>query len=201
MQSTDEKLQQITGQIFIGQGILVAYELGLFKLLSMGALSIQDIARKLQLKIRAAQSIISCATSLDLIESNKNLYQLSKTGEIFLNPSSQAYYGNVLDLLIQENHIMNYTTIKNCILHNCPQVSDEKILFETEDNIANTEKFIDALHYKAIQPAFYWPNILPLGTFTKFIDIGGASGIHTISACLKNHNLSGIVCDRPEVVP
>lgn len=41
---SDEKLQLITGQIFIGHAILIAHQLGLFKLICKAPLRIHQIA-------------------------------------------------------------------------------------------------------------------------------------------------------------
>jgi hypothetical protein len=198
---SDDQLQLVTGQIFVGQAILVAHQLGFFTLLARNFLSLQEIATHLGLQERATQALIACAGAHNLIECNDGLYQLSSLGKVYLDDRSEAYYGKVLDLLIQENGIMNFDSIKKSIQANLPQIIQDKDLFGSESNLSSTKTFIDALHYKAIKPAFHWNKIINLKNKKKFIDLGGGSGIHTIAACLNNPALSGIVCDRPLVVP
>jgi len=197
---SDEKLQLITGQIFIGHGILIAYELGLFRLISKSPMPIHKIAKKMHLHKRSIQALISCASSLNLVKYNKNGYQLSPIGNSYLNEQKNGYYGNVFDLLIQQNEIMNYESIKKVILTNLSKDHIGENLFNSE-GLGNTESFVKALHHKALQPAFFWPYKLSLKNSNTFVDIGGGSGIHTISACLKNSHLNGIVCERETVVP
>ena len=198
---SDEKLQLITGQIFVGQAILVAYELGLFRLISHEALSIGDLALRLGVKKRAAQAMVSCACALDLVDHKDDGYELSSIGKMYLDDKNPEYYGKVLDLLIQENEIMNYSNIKRALLSDRSQVIGEKDLFSDDDSLTAPENFVAALHQKAFKPAFYWSKSLNLREHKKFIDVGGGSGIHTIAACLNNPWLSGIVCDRPSVAP
>jgi predicted transcriptional regulator len=88
---SDEILQRVTGQIVIGQAVLVAYDLGIFKLLSKGPLSIKHISDNLKIKDRAAQALVSCCCAMELLESNESLhYQLSPIGERFLNEQSST---------------------------------------------------------------------------------------------------------------
>lgn len=197
---SDEKLQLITGQVFVGQAILVAYELGLFKLLCKQPLAIQRIAMHLGLHERAVQALISCSSALDLVECGGSGYQLSEIGRMYLDEASPGYYGGVLDLLIQENEIMAYSSIKNAILSNKSQVNEGKDLFSNDESVSNTEGFVGSLHHKAFKPAFYWPKIVDLKDCRKFVDLGGGSGIHTIAACLNNPTMSGVVCDRQSVI-
>lgn len=197
---SDEKLQQVTGQIFVGHAILLAHHLGLFKLLSKQNMSIKDISQQLNLNERAIQALISCSCVLDLLEYKNTGYQLSNLGEIYLNNENPEYYGKVFDLLIQESEIMNHSVIKNAILSNKPQVNQGD-LFKNDDSLSNTENFIASLHHKAFKPAFYWPKLVDFKDHKKFVDVGGGSGIHTIAACLNNHSLLGVICERPFVIP
>lgn len=197
---SDEQLQLITGQIFIGQGVLVAHQLGLFTLLAKSPMTIQEISESLDLQERATQALIACAGAHYLIECQNGFYQLSPLGKLYLDERREGYYGKVLDLLIQENKIMNFDYVKKSIESNLPQVTDEKNLFNSVDNLSSTKSFIDALHYKAFRPAFYWTKIVNLKNKKKFVDLGGGSGIHTIAACLNNPTLFGTVCDRASVI-
>ncbi len=197
----DDRLQLITGQIFVGHGVLLAYELGVLKLICDKPFSIQAISRRLKLKQRVIQALISCASVLNLVHYSDKGYKLTPLGNSYFNPKNNVYYGNVLDLLIKEHKIMNYSTIKKSILTNKPQIDKNKPLFIKNNDLGSSNDFINALHHKAFQPAFFWPNILDLSTHKNFIDLGGGSGIHTIAACLKYPNLNGIVCDRKKVIP
>ena len=162
---------------------------------------INDLAIHLKLSNRSTQALISCASSLKLVECKNNKYQLSELGKKYLNEKNPEYYGNVFDLLIQENEIMNYSNIKKAILTNKSQVNQGKELFKNEDTICSTQAFIESLHHKAYAPALFWPNIIDLSNHHIIIDIGCGSGIHSISACSTNTNLMGIACDRALVTP
>ena len=198
---SDEFLQLITGQVFVGHGVLIAQELGLFKLLCQNAMTVSSIAEKLLISPRAAQALLSSSGALELVECKENKYQLSKLGKLYLDPVNEGYYGNLLELLVQQADIMNYSTIKKAILSDLSQIVDGEELFGGKKNISSTKEFIRSLYQKAFRPAFYWPTIVDLKSYKKIVDIGAGSGIYTISACLHNTHLEGVVCDRSLVVP
>lgn len=200
-ENSDEKLQQVTGQIFVGQGVLLAHKLGIFILLAQEPQTIRMIADNLELEERAIQSMVSCAGTLNLVEYSNGKYQLSPIGQRFLNPKSSSYYGDVFDLLVKKNRIMNFDTIEQSILSNSPQVDPSGDIFSDKDGVGSTKSFISALHQKAFSAAFQWVKVVNLSNYSHFIDIGGGSGIHTIAACLYNSKLKGLVCDRKPVLP
>ena len=197
---SDENLQLVTGQIVVGQGVLVAYDLGFFKLLNDKTLSIHDIAKHLKISTRSVQALISCCCTMDLVVSEDGkTYGLSLSGKTFLTPEVKTFYGGVFDLLIKQVKIMDFEVIKKSILTNAPQIDDQSDLFSSE-GLGSTVEFVRATHQKAVAPAFYWTNVLKLDGYNRFIDIGGGSGVHTIAACLNNPSLAGILCDRQPVI-
>lgn len=197
---SDELMQKITGQIFIGHGILIAYKLGLFKMLSEKPFALSEISLLLKLSHRAALSLIASAGALNFIESCGDKFKLTAIGAKYLDPNSVYYYGSVLDLLISQSDIMTYDRIKNSILTDKPQVAGGVDIFSNESGIGGTREFIQAVHQKAMPSAFYWVKQLDLTIHNTFIDLGGGSGIHTIASCMNNSNLFGIVCDRKPVL-
>jgi len=197
---SDEKLQLITGQIFVSQAILVAYQLGLFKIILEETLSIKEISFRLSINERAAQAIVTCACSLDLVEFGDNGYRLSALGKAYFDERKPEYYGKVLDLLIQENQIMNFETIKECLMSNRQQIRKGEDLFSASESLSSTAEFVASLHHKAYNPAFSWAKTDLLTSCKIVVDLGGGSGIYTIAACLNHPHLLGLVCDRSSVL-
>ena len=198
---SDEILQRITGQIFIGQSVLVAHEVGLLRLLASSPHSIAELSERLDLHPRAIQSMISSAGAMSLVEKRFEKYQLTNVGAFYFKNSGYLDYEKVLDVLVEQADIMNYCSVKESILNNKPQVDDGKDIFANDQtNIGSRSIFISALHHKAYAPAFSWAKKYKLNQSKLFIDIGGGSGIHSIAACLSNPGLKAIVCDRPPVL-
>ncbi len=198
---SDEILQRITGQIFIGQSVLVAHEVGLLRLLVSSPYSIEELSEKLGLHPRAIQSMVSSAGAMGLVEKNFEKYQLTKIGNFYFKNSGYLDYGKVLDVLIEQADIMNYFSIKEAILNNKSQVNEGKDIFTNDQmNIGSRSTFINALHHKAYAPAFSWARKYKLSKSKLFIDVGGGSGIHSIAACLTNPGLKAILCERPSVL-
>jgi len=198
---SDEILQRITGQIFIGQSVLVAHEIGLLRLLASTPHSIDELSDSLGLHPRAIQAMVSSASSMGLVEKRFEKYQLTKVGIFYFKKSDCFNYGNVLDVLIAQADIMNYCSVKESILNNKSQVDGRKDIFANDEvNIGSRSTFISALHHKAYAPSFSWAKKYKLEQSKLFIDIGGGSGIHSIAACLNNPGLKAIVCERPSVL-
>lgn len=198
---SDEKVQQVTGQIILNQTFLVAYQIGLFDLLSKyHNLSLKKISGLLNLSDRASLAMLSTACTLGFIEYNKDLYQLTYIGKKFLDRKEKTFYGDVFDLLIAEREIMSFDYIKKALIENKPQVNKGVDIFSNVNTKKQTKNFVKATHQKALVPAMHWSSFFKLKHFNKIIDIGGGSGIHTIAACINNHNLEGIVCDRSSVL-
>lgn len=197
---TDEKLQEITGQIVIGQAVLVAHSVGLFKILLNHPSTVKELSDCLNLKERSVQAMISCACTMDFIEPRNGVYHLTPMGLKYFDGSSPTYYGGALDLLIQNHEVMNFDAIKSAILSNNPQADNGKDIFDGEDSLGSTQAFVQEIHQKASAPAYYWAKHIDLSNHQTFVDIAGGSGMHTIAACLKNDQLEGIVCDRKPVL-
>lgn len=198
---SDELLQRITGQIFIGQSVLVAHEVGLLRMLASHPHSISELSENLKIHPRAIQAMVSSAGAAGLVEKKSDNYQLTKIGSFYFKKDNDLNYGNVFDVLVDQADIMNYKSIKESILSNKSQVDDRKDIFANDQlNIGSQSNFISALHHKAYVPAFAWAKRYPLRESRLFIDIGGGSGIHSIAACLNNPNLKAIICDRPVVL-
>jgi hypothetical protein len=198
---SDEKLQAISGQIFVGQAVIVAYHLGLFHQLSNGPLSTIELSQKLGLKVRAVQAIVSCSCALGLLEFQEGTYQLTTLGQKFLNTKSDAWYGDVFDLFIQQHDLMNFETVKRAIISNQPQAGEGIGIFTDHVGIGGSRSFVNALHQKAYLPALHWAREYKLERIERLVDIGGGSGIHTIAACVNNPQLNGVICDREEILP
>ena len=95
---------------------------------------------------------------------------------------------------------MSTSSIENTILNDNAQISDGKDIFSDTNAVGNSRAFVDAIHYKAIAPAFNWTSNYQLGNYNRFIDIGGGSGVHAIAACIRNDNLKATICDRKPVL-
>lgn len=193
-------LQKITGQIILGQAVLVGYKLGLFDVLGLGPSTINKIAEQLNITLRSAQALVSCASAMELVESDQVGYRLTSAGNAYLSKNSDKFYGKVLDLLIEHEDIMHFDKVESAILSCKPQVDHGSDIFSNESGLGNTADFVASLHYKSLAPAFHWAQRYDLSMNKRFIDIGGGSGVHTIAACLNNKHLDGIVCDRKPVL-
>ncbi|MCH9634049.1 MAG: 3-hydroxy-5-methyl-1-naphthoate 3-O-methyltransferase [Chlamydiae bacterium] len=145
--------------------------------------------------------MLSSASAMGLVHSKDGIFfYLSNIGKTYFDPDSESYYGGVFDALIEQNELMNYSTVEKSLLSNKAQVSGGVDLFSNTEGYGNSEYFVKALHQKSLNAALSWTNKFSLNQYSKLIDLGGGSGVHSIAACKRNPNLRSLVCDRKPVL-
>lgn len=200
-----EKASAIFDVVFglpAAQAVHVAHELHLFEILAQhSALTLEEIATQLKIQERPAQSLVSMCTSLNLLQlNNQKKFELTDTARHFLLKESPFYVGGALDITLMNGEVYSFKSYRQALIHNTSQVYQGKELFKTnEEQIGLAKAFTHAMHGKSMAMANVWPKKIDLSAHHTFLDIGGGSGAHSITAMLHNANLKAIVYDRPGV--
>ncbi len=195
----DRLIRSIINQSVVSQTILVAHDLGLFEIIGSKK-KIAVISEELNIPVRSTNAIILICVSSGLILKDDNFCSLTDYAKEYFLKESPYYFGDVLDLIIQQNEVRSLSSIKNAILQGKPQIYDGCDLFETNSkNHELLNSFIKAMHGKSIGPAQAWVKVTPLSKYKKLLDIGGGAGTHTILACMTWQKLTGIIFDMPPV--
>lgn len=196
----DTQIRTILNQAITSQAVLVAHEIGLFEAIGNEKFKAEEISQLLSLPARSAISLLSTCVYYKLIMLKLGYYKLSEYAKEYLLKASPFYFGEVLDLLIQQNAVRSFSSIKNSIITGKPAIYNHGDLFEAhEANLDLAKNFTKAMHAKSIGPASAWPNLLNLKNYSTFLDIGGGAGTHTISACIKWPHIKGILYEKPVV--
>lgn len=196
----DEMLHRITGSIFLGYGILIAYKLGLFNLLSSKSLSTEEIAPQLNLSLRPTQALISAASAYDLLKYENGKYGLSPIGVQYLTKESPSYFGDVLDLYIAQIDHLSFKNIESAVVTDLPQVYSGGHLFDVHKDSCFGRQFTNSMHHKSYNSAYSWPKHVEMKSSDILVDIGAGSGIHSIAAC-QCYPMEAIICDLKEILP
>jgi cyclopropane fatty-acyl-phospholipid synthase-like methyltransferase len=180
--------------------LLVAHKLRLFPLLAQKALTLSQVCEKLQINSRSAEALLAVLVSSDLLTVKDDLYSLSALAKNYLLESSPTYFGWLLDMLIETDHIYSFDSLYNAVVTDSSQLYSGQELFRThEHEIALARRFTYAMHSHSIAPAMAWPEHLELCKYRLMLDIGGGSGAHAIGATLKWSNLQAVILERPMV--
>ncbi len=180
--------------------VFVAHKLGLFSLLNKGSKTTDEICNALGTEKRATHAMLDVNVSLGLITNNSNQYLLTNTAKNYLLNSSPTYLGCFLDLVIANNSSISIDSLHNALKTGKAQAYEGQDIFESHAEMEERARvFTRAMHSASVGPAMHWPKHLDLSDSTCFLDIGGGSGAHAISALNAWSNLKGIVFDLAPV--
>ena len=199
--SDERRLWDIMLRIYGGQAVAVALELKLFPLLAPSPLTVAEVAGKLRLAERVAETLLILCTSLDLLERRGDQFALTPLAEDYLLPESPTYFGGFLEgALIRQPHLSAFDTMKRAVLENRAQVYEGDDLFEShEQELEMARDFTMMMHGHSMAAALAWPERIDLSESRLMIDIGGGSGAHAIGASLRWPDLQAVVFEMPTV--
>jgi O-methyltransferase domain len=196
----DTLIRNILNQSIVSQAILVAYDIGLFKAVGHDKKTLTELCRIVSIPKKSLFSLLTLCICHNLITLESDTYQLTAYAKEYLLEESPFYFGDLLNLVIQQNSTRAYPAIKFSLMEGQPQVYEKQGLFEVhETNHALLENFVKAMHAKSISPGALWPEFINVNKDDVMLDIGGAAGTHTISACMRWKDLTGIIYERPNV--
>lgn len=182
--------------------LYAAHEYKLFQIISRHeSMSLLDISYALKMELRATQALVSMCASVGLLTVTTNdRIQLSNIAETYLLSESPYYWGDLINIGIQNPDVMSYEKFKEALQTNKAKVYGDEDFFEkNEENAELTKAFTRAMHSKSLASSSYWTKNLDLSSYRCLLDIGGGSGAHSISAVQAWPHLQAIVYDRPFV--
>jgi precorrin-6B methylase 2 len=185
--------------------VLVAHDLGLFELLGEGACSPEEICERLDLAPRPVRTMLTVCASLDFIERRDERWGLTEMGEDYFLAASPTYVGGSLRIMANDFGMGSYENVRQAIVADRPQVQvaaeteGEDWAKSLEEQAAWAQAFTRSMHSISMAPASAWPGILDLSEHRVFLDVGGGSGAHSITAAAKWPELEAIVLDLPFV--
>ena len=197
---TDERrLWEIMFGVYGGQAFLVALDLKLFPLLAEKPRTVGEVAAKLRLAERSAETLLILCTSLDLLERRSERFALTPLAEDYLLPESATYFSGFLEgAMIRQPLLASYATVKKAVLENRSQVYGGNALFKShEEELALARGFTMMMHGHSMAAALAWPEHVDLSKNRLMVDVGGGSGAHAIGAALRWPELRSVIFELP----
>lgn len=180
--------------------LLVAHEFKLFPLLAAQPHSLEAICNALKIEQRPAEAILAVLVSIGLVQLKDGSYSLRPLAEDYLLETSPTYFGGLLDMIITNDYMSSFESLKAAVLTNSAQIYDSGQLFKSHQEQAQLARtFTYGMHGHSMAAALAWPELIDLSGHTLLLDIGGGSGAHAIGATLKWPNLQALILDLPPV--
>jgi hypothetical protein len=178
------------------RAVFVAYELGLFELLSQQPRSLTETAELLKISERPAEALLIANLSLDLLQRKGHLYSLTETAKHYLLKESSTYFGGIFDMITHNPFSTSVDSLKKAVLSNSPQpYGGDDIFADHKKQTEHAKAFTRGMHSISVEPALFWPNLLDLSEHCCLLDVGGGSGAHAIGALNRWTELQAIVFD------
>lgn len=180
--------------------LLLAHKLKVFPLLADGPLALAEICGRLNIRERPAEALLASATALGFLTLREGRYALTPLSEHYLLETSPCYFGYFWDMMIDNDQIHSFASLKRAVLTDTPQVYGGSGVYQSrEDQVELVRRFTRAMYSFSITSAFHWPTVVDLSACRTMLDIGGGSGAHSIGAVSKLPDLQAIIFDFPLV--
>lgn len=197
----DERpLWDLIGGVLAYKAMVVAHHLKLFPLLAAAPRTTAEICDLLKIERRPATALLALCTAAGLLRSQGGRYELTPLSQTYLLESSSHYFGAFLDLLIANDQVWSFESVKQAVLTNKSQVYGGDELFKSnEAQAALARAFTHGMHGHSAGAAYAWPEVIDLSDCQLMLDVGGGSGVHAIGAALRWPHLQAVIYDLPPV--
>ncbi len=189
----DDLMQKIRG-FQVSRIILSAVELDIFTAVGQGA-NAADIAGKIDIDPRAAETFLNALVALNLLEKKDGLYSNTPLSARYLMDGSPD---DSRAALMHSVHLWDrWSTMTECVRKGTSVTYKERSGGPKEQ----TESFIAAMHKNATLRASQVARAVGVEGIKKVLDVGGGSGAYSITFARANPQLRAEVFDLPDVIP
>jgi protein-L-isoaspartate O-methyltransferase len=199
-QTDDRVLWDIIQGISGYAAVFVAHDLHLFALLAERPCTLADVCAALQIAQRPAEALLAVCASLGLVQVHAGRYRLTPVSEAYLVPSSPTFFGGLLDMVIATYATYSFDSVKHTVRTNAPQAyGGGEVPTSPQEHAARMRAFAHGMHARGMAPALIWPDVLDLAHSRVMLDVGGGSGVYSITAAQRWPHLQAIVLDQASV--
>lgn len=188
--------------------LLTAVEMDLFTMLGSGSMTGQEIERQLSLHPRGTYDFLDALVSMGFLDregdSHEGRYKNTEATRQFLDKNGDSYVGGILEML-NARLFKYWDDLPEALRTGKPQNEikhSQKPLFEElYADIPRLEQFMGAMTGLSAQNFIALAQKFDFSRYRTLCDVGGASGILSISVAKKHTNLACTSFDLPVVEP
>ena len=177
------------------QTLLTANRMGLFDLLSKGAMTLQQVAEGLDIQPHGCRLLLNACIALELVQQQDGKYAASELSQAFLTPGSSAYLGDAIRY--SDDLFQTWGKLQQALETGQPQMPTQQY---TGDDEQQTRNFVYGMHNRAQGIGRILVELVKLDGRQKMIDVGGGPGTYSALFAQRNPGLHCTVLDLPGVV-
>jgi len=184
-------LLELSGSYWSTCTLHAGVKLDVFTPLAGGALSVQELAARINCDPRALAMLLNALTAMELLQKQDECFADSPFAAEFLSRNSPRYLGHII--LHHHNLVESWANLDQAVLKGGP-IRDR---VSHEDAESTRENFLMGMFNLAMQIA---PMIVPqldLSGRRRLLDLGGGPGTYAIHFCQQNPQLAAVICDLP----
>ncbi len=177
--------------------LLAAVELGLFEVLSQGALALPEIARGLGLSEERADQLVTACAALELVTRNGATIANVEDVDRFLVRGKPTYFGDYL-LHFAKGSFPAWAKVAEHLKSGAGAGARGRY-FDTAANPKEARALTEAGYTGSQGTARMLARRFDFSRYHRLLDIGGGSGVYSIEACKRNPGLRATVLDFPNI--
>ena len=188
-----QKIMQLTSAHWALQALAVAVDLSVFTTLGDRRLTAAELSGQLHVPQRSLERLLDANAALGFLEKADGAYGNTDVAAAFLVQGRPAYLGDYVKMS-GIHGFARWTRFKECVLNDAPL---DDIDDHFRNNAERMQYFIRAMHNNAVAPARFLAALPELQGRTRFVDLGGGSGVYCITLAQQHPDLRATLVDFP----
>ena len=175
--------------------ILTANELGIFRILSEGEKSAEELALALNLDFRSLTALLNVLAGMEILAVEEGVYNFSELGREFLMEGSDLYLGDIF----RHNFRLfkRWVRLEEVIRTGKPIVDPKARASQSDQDL---RAFILGMENISKVSAVELADAIDLDGVKKILDLGGGPGTYLQTLLTRLPEAAGVLLDFPRVV-
>ncbi len=192
MDLTPENLRDLAMSFQKSRILLSAFELDVFTALGEGARSSREVAETVGADARGTDRLLNALCALGLLSKEKGLYSNTEASRRYLSRSGERYLSGL-------GHAANLYASWGSLTAAVRAGGTVRGKQREEGSGFSLEAFIGAMHQRALMTAPALVSKIDLSGVRRVLDVGGGSGVYSMSFARAKEGLEAVVFDLPGV--
>lgn len=201
---TPEKIMELGWAFWGSKTLLSAVELGVFSELAEGALSLDDLTKRLNLHPRSARDFFDALVALGMLAREDGLYANTAETGLFLDKAKPTYVGGILEMAnFRLYGFWNGLTegLRSGEPQNEAKNGGEDLFGVIYSDPVVLESFLKGMTGVSLGAAQAMAGLFPWSEVKSFADVGCAQGGATVLIAESHPHLQAIGYDLAAVQP